>query len=283
MEARAGETMGQPVDVRSATQNIEAMIQLAENQTEDYKQEINAMIDLTLHILRGPYLDGSGYDYAELDMDDDNEPETMLSEKVDAVWEAGQQQTFTARARTIYALQINSPKYRTGLFKNNGDTYLDSYRVEFSINGKKRTITREHKNWVRRNSTLEIPLPGISEWAQIDIVAGVAPADVNHTIIELRARHPLIKDDPKNPFSYSVDQLRTLQKNVAYAKSEVILEKLNEALQGIEAVPVATASNLSADQRIVQKLEYILYLLEGNELEQEEARKELRDLIDALQ
>ncbi|HOO57049.1 MAG TPA: hypothetical protein PLN69_09520 [bacterium] len=276
------ELIGQPIDVNAAVENVETMLKLGEERGENYRQEINRLIDLTLHILRGPYLDGSDYKYAEAVMDDDQEPEILLSEKVDAVWEVGQQQAFDAEARTVYGLQISSPKYRSGLFKNNGDTYIESYRVEFSINGKKRTITREHKDWVRRNAQLEIPLPGIAEWAKIEILAGVAPSDVNHTIVEITGRHPVIKDDPKNPFSYSVEQMKSLQKNIAYARQEVLMEKLTETLKGIEAVPTATSANLSADKRIVQKLEYILYLLEGNEVEREEAKKELKDLTEAL-
>jgi hypothetical protein len=180
-------------------------------------------------------------------------------------------------------LQIHAPKYRSGLFRNNGDTYVEKYKVEFSIQGKTRTINWEHKNWISRDSTVEIPLPGIAEWAKIEIVAGVEASDVGNAIIELRALRPIVKDDPKNPFSYSIDQLKSLQKNIAYAKSEAVLAQLNEALAGIKTAPVAAASSQApSDQAVVQKLEFISYLMDGSEEEREKAKAELKSLIESM-
>lgn len=281
--APAQEITGRPIDLKTASDNVQKMIGLAQGAGENYKQEINALIDYTLHILRGPAPDGSGYMYALVTMDEKVEPETLLSEKVNAVWDAGQQQTLSAEARTVYSLEAYSPRYRTGgVFKNNGDTYLNSYRIEYSINGKKHTIVSEYKDWVRRNTSVPILLPGIAEWASIEIVTGVVPADVNHTLIELRAYHPVIKDNPMNPFSYTIERLKALQKNVMYYKADRILEMLDDALKGIEAVPIAMAAPLAAEQGVIQKLDYILYLFEGSQQDQEQAKKELKQLVETL-
>jgi hypothetical protein len=279
----AATTAALPIDSAAAAANVEKMIATATERPEDFRQQIDAMIDFTLHILRGPVPDGSGYQYAEAIIDKTVEPETLLSERVNAVWKANQQQTFAAEARTAYMLQIHAPKYRSGLFRNNGDTYVEKYKVEFSIQGKTRTINWEHKNWISRDSTVEIPLPGIAEWAKIEIVAGVEASDVGNAIIELRALRPIVKDDPKNPFSYSIDQLKSLQKNIAYAKSEAVLAQLNEALAGIKTAPVAAASSQApSDQAVVQKLEFISYLMDGSEEEREKAKAELKSLIESM-
>jgi hypothetical protein len=284
----AQETVGGAIDINAAAKYVQQMTDLATKSSDNYKVEISALIDYTLHILRGPKPGGTGYFYASATMDQKDEPETLLSEKVNAVWDAGQQQTFSAEARTVYMIEIYSPKYRTGgVFKNNGDTYIDSYRIEYSIGGKKHTIVSDYKDWVRRNNSVPVVLPGIAEWASIEIVVGVVSADVNHTIVEIRAHHPAIADDPKNPFTYSIEQLNYIQQNVMSMKAEKILERLDDTMKGIQAVPLATApaatpTDTPADKSVVQKLDYVLYLLNGSPDEQAEGKKELKQLVDSM-
>ncbi|HOX28713.1 MAG TPA: hypothetical protein PLQ76_06125 [bacterium] len=273
----------QTIDSKAALDNIQKMASLTKDRGENYRKEISNLIDFSLQVLRGPNPSGSGYLFATVSADKNSPAETLLSEKVDAVWESGKQQVYKAETTNVFSFTINSPRYRPGgLFKNNGDTYIDSYKVEYSVNGKEQTISREYKNWVKKNTSFSIPLPSPAEWARIEFTAGVSSSDVNRTVIEIIAQHPVIKDNPKNPYSYPIEQLKVLQNMISYAKPDAIVDKLNDIQDGIRTVPAAVGSGFSADDQTVQKLEYILYLLQGNSADSAKGKSELKSFIETL-
>jgi len=279
--AKAEQKNFKPIDMALAKKYIANMLILTDKKSENFRLEINAMLDYAIHALRGPYTDGSGYKFAEVDLAKNTGSDVIASGKITEIFDLGKKQSFVGEARTTHALQISLPKYRSGgLFKNNGDAYIHSYNVEYTIDGKKYTIAKEFKNWLTRKNTIDIPLPGIAEWAKVEVLASVTPADLEKTDLEVRAIHPFIKDDPANPFSYSIDRLIDIQKDVAYMKTDAINNRLNEAVRGIDSVPAALGADLPPDKQIEQKLKSILDKLDGNS--QDAAKQELKNLIDTL-
>jgi len=257
------------------------MIDLANKRSENFRIEINAMADYAIHTLRSPYTDGSGYRFAEVKFPKDDIPETIADAKIIEIFDSGKKQNMTGEARVTNALHINLPKYRSGgLFKNNGDAYIYSYTVDYTIDGKKYTIAKEYKNWQPRATAIDIPLPGIAEWAKISTDIAVKPSDYDKTYVELTATHPEIKDDPANPFSYSIDVLQSVIKNVAYAKPDELVKILKEADRGIDAVPAAIGANLPPENQIAQKIDAVLQLLDSNDTDK--AKDALKSLSDSL-
>ena len=274
------EAVTKPIDMALAKKYIANMLDLADKKPANYRLDVNAMLDYTIHALRGPYTDGSGYKFAGADIKNNSSMEKIGGGKIVEIFDLGKKQTFTGEARITNALQISLPKYRSALFKNNGDAYIHSYTVEYTIDGKKFTIAKEFKNWLGRNNTLDIPLPGIAEWAKIEVLASVAPADLEKTNIELHAAHPEIKDDPANPFSYPLDQLFQIKHDFENMKSEDIAKRLNEAARGIDAVPAALGADLPPDKQMAQKLNAVIDLLDSNSVDQ--AKQDLKGIVEAL-
>ncbi len=270
------------IDTRTAVEDITRAKTMIESENAG-ADELKMLIGHAMHVLRGPLPNGKGYHLATVDMGDDVENTNLMSVKIDAIWELGQKKTITAELSSVYKFIIYSPLHR-GFFKNNGNFYLDSYTVEYTINGITESKTVEYKDWITRDSTLEVPLPGIAEWAKLELVVGVEPADVNNAILQIYARQPVVDDDPKNPFSYSISMLAEAKDRIEIGRRLKEIEKfLDEALLGIKVAKTyaADASVVAGGRGIsVQELERILYLLEGNALENDEGVEELKTLLE---
>lgn len=271
-----------PIDIQTAARDINKAKNMIRTMEDAGAEEIKSLVGHAMHVLRGPLPDGQGYHLAKVDMSDDVESTSLLSAKIDAIWELGQKKTLSTELTSVYKFIIYSPLHR-GFFKNNGNFYLDSYTVEYTINGVEEKKTVEYKDWVTRDSTIEVPLPGIAEWAKLEIVTGVEPADVNNSIVQLYAKQPVVEDDQKNPYSYSVRMLAEAKERIEIGRrlSEII-DFLDEALLGIRVAKTFAGDvqvSSEAPGITVQKLEYILYLLEGNALENEEGVEELKLLL----
>jgi len=247
-EAAKEKPVQKPIDMVLAKRYIKSMIDLCAKRTENYRLDVNAMADYAIQTLRGPNSDGSGYRFAQVKSVKNDLPEIITETKITSILELEKKQTVRGESRITNALQIHLPKYRSGgLFKNNGDAYIHSYTVEYSIEGKKYTITKEYKNWLPRNNSIDIPLPGIAEWAKIETDISVKTSDLEKTTVQLGASHPAIDDDPANPFSYSLDQLRSIKKNITYANPEDLTKMLKEAARGIDAVPASIGVEPAAE------------------------------------
>jgi len=282
------------IDLDAAKQVMKDTIELASQENEDNREKIVSMIRRSLHLMRGPNADGVSYRYATAGMDDDIEPVQLLSRTVQAVWEYGQKETIKVQTSGVYAFQIYMPLHR-GIFKNNGNMYLDSYTVEYTINGEKKTETREYKDWMTRETTLDVPLPGIAENASLELVAGVAPGDMDHVIVHVYAKYPEVDDDDRNPFSYSVEELReSFSRMEIGRRMKEIVELHQEAIRGIDYVlqdlvstPAGGGESAApagpSNAELVAKLKQVKYLLEGNALEADKGREKLDELIEGLE
>ena len=279
----AAQTPAEQIDLWSVRQNLNTAVEVAEKGGDGYQRNIDLLIDQTLHLLRSPKSGGEGYFFAIADKEN-AESLLLQSTKVDAVLEAGQVQLVTAEVATPFELEITSPAQRSA-FKNNGDTYIKAYRVELVIDGARKTVERKVEDWVRSGTTMTIPLPGIAQWASIEVDAAVNLSDVNHAIIKLLARVPQIQDDPRNPYSFSIDELKTAREyNRLEAKRGVVVEKLKSALKSLDAVPGAGAQSPPAmnSGQLVENLEYVLFLMNGTDEEKAQAKDKLTDIINKI-
>lgn len=281
--AAAQTTPAAAVDLWTVRQNLDNAIILTEKGGEGYRENVDLLIDQTLHLLRSPIQGGQGYHFATVDRD---KGETLLlaSTKVDAALEDGAVIKLSGQAATPYELEIFSPLQRAA-FKNNGDTYIKSYRVELVMDGEKNTVERKYEAWLRRGTSHTIPLPGVAQWARIEIEAAANRADLHHAIIKLRARVPQIIDNPVNPFSFSISELKTAREyNRLEAKRGVVREKLKSALAGLDMVPgAATPPPPPADlSQLVTELEQVHFLLGGTDAEKTQAGAKLLEIIERL-
>lgn len=278
------------IDVDAAKKNIKATIDAAReaDDSNPARKEIASMIRYSLHILREPASDGLSYRYAAVDMSDKIKPVMMKSETLTSVWETGQKQVVSVETSTVTGFQIYMPLQR-GLFKNNGNMYLGSYKVEYIINGQRKTIDREYNQWLTRESVINVPLPGIAEWARFEMTVGVAPSDAEHVIVHLLAKYPRVTDNPVNPLSYSVGKLNeSLSRIEDDRQPREIIKYHEEALTGIASVPSELlvhkegAPVPTVNEELVPKLSNILRLIEGTREDQGQGIEELKLLIEEL-
>jgi hypothetical protein len=271
------------VDLWTVRQNLNNAITLSEQSGQDSQHNVDLLIDQTLHLLRSPLAGGQGYRFATMNRD---KADTFLlaSSKVDAVLEDGQFLKLAGEVATPIELEIFSPLQRAA-FKNNGDTYIKSYRVELVIDGAKQTVERKFEDWLRRGTSHIVPLPGVAQWARIEIQVAANRADKSHAIIKLRARVPEITDDPMNPYTFSIDELKTAREyNRLEAKRGVVREKLKSALTGLDVVPGSATqapSAIDVDQ-LVDELDQVLFLMGGSDAEKSEASAKLSQIINVL-
>ena len=283
-QSAASQTPAEKIDLWSVRQNLNTAIAVAEKGGGTYQHDVSLILNQTLHLLRSPKPAGEGYFFASVDRD---KAETLLlqSIKVAAVIGEADFQIISAEIATPFELEIYSPEQRAA-FKNNGDTFIKAYRVEILQDGAKKTVESKFEDWVRRGTGHIIPLPGIVQWARIEIQAAVNQADVNHAIIKLRARVPQITDDPRNPYSFSIGELKTaLEYNRLEAKRGVVVEKLKSALAGLDAVPGAAVKPqpASANQgQLAEDLDYVLFLMNGTDEEKAQAKTRLTEIIATL-
>lgn len=279
------------IDVDAAKKNITATIDAAREAFDANadRKELAAMVRYSQHILRGPSGDGVSYRYAMVDMSDKIKPVMMESETLNAVWEKGEKQVVSVETSIVNGFQIYMPLQR-GLFKNNGNMYLGSYKVEYIINGQKKTDEREYNQWLTRESVINIPLPGIAEWAKLEMTVGVAPSDIDHVIVHVLGKFPRITDDPVNPFSYAIGKLgESLSRLDEDRLPKEIIRYHEEALTAISRVPSellipkeGAAPDTSLKDEVVPKLRNILRLMEGTRDEQGQAIDEMKVLIEEL-
>lgn len=279
------------IDVDAAKKNITATIDAAREAVDSdaERTELSAMIRYSQHLLRGPSGDGVSYRYAMVDMSDKIKPVMMKSESLSAIWEKGDKQVVSVETSIVNGFQIYMPLQR-GLFKNNGNMYLGSYKVEYIINGQKKTDSREYNQWVTREGVINIPLPGIAEWARLEMTVGVAPSDVDHVIVHIYGKFPRITDDPVNPFSYAIGKLgESLSRLEESRLPREIIKYHEEALVAISRVPSellipkeGAAPDTSLKDEVVPKLRNILRLMEGTRSDQDQAAEELKILIEEL-
>lgn len=269
-----------PIDMALAKKYIASMNESVDKKAKNFRLEIEAMTDYAIIALRGPKSDGSGYRFASVSYPKNTPPEVLADAKLVEVFDVGKKQTLKAETRVTNKLQIHLPKYRSGMFKNNGDAYVHSYTVEYMIDGKKFTITKEYKNWIKRNESVDIQLPGIAEWASITTDLSVSMADLQKTYVQICAFHPDVNDDPANPFSYAIGTLKTVRKNSSYGKPEELKKMLAEADRAIDLVPAVIGANLPPDKKVAAKLDEISNLLNDNSIDK--AKEELKVLSDSL-
>jgi hypothetical protein len=279
------EAAAKAIDLWNVRGNMKTIVEIAE-KGGDFQKNVDLLIDQTLHLLRSPKPGGEGYYFADIKKDPSAEPIQLASTKVDAVADAAQFQRISGEIATPYELEISSPLQRAA-FKNNGDTYIKSYRVELIIDGAKKTVERKFEDWIRKGTTHTIPLPGIAQWARIEIDAAVNKTDVNHTIIKLTARVPTITDDKRNPYSFPVEQLKAAREyNKLVSKRGKVVELVKSALQGLDYVPGSSSApprpQLDAEQ-LAERLDHILFMLDtGTAEEQLEAKRMLNELVQEL-
>ena len=276
----SAESVEKPIDMILAKKYISGMNDSVEKKQKNYRLEIEAMADYAIITLRGPKTDGSGYRFAKVSYPKNSPPEVIADAKLLEVFDVGKKQSLKAETRVTNRLQIHLPKYRSGMFKNNGDAYVHGYTVEYMIDGKKYTIAKEFKNWLKKTESIDIPLPGLAEWASIVAEFSVSMADIQKTYVQLAAFHPDVDDDPANPFSYSIGILKSLRKNASSEKSEEMKKLLAEAERGIDAVPAAIGANLPPEKQIAMKLDEIIGLLNDNSIDK--AKEQLKDLADSV-
>lgn len=278
---------GAAIDLEAAKKNIQSTLDAARDaeDTPESKNDLKSMIRYSLHILRGPGADGLSYRYATVDMGAGVKPEMIGSYKPNAVWEKDLRQTIAVEGSTIVGFQIYMPLQR-GFFKNNGNMFLDGYKLEYMLNGEKKSQTFEYRRWLNRDTAIDVPIPGIAEWARLEMTVAVAQADLDHVFAHVLAKRPLVKDDPSSPFAYVVGRL-----NDALSRLEddrlprEVVKCHEEALAGIAQIPadLPTSNNASLNNdKTVAALRNILRLLEGDLSEQDQGMQELRKLIDTL-
>ncbi len=289
--------IGERINFSVAQERMEKAVAMVESGTPVQDKEVRYLVGDAIHVLRGPKADASNYNYAAAVMKKDAESVKIASAKIDKIWDIGERQTLAADASTLYAFRIKSPMHRA-FFRNNGRIYLESYKLEYTINGKTSTETKVVKDWIEKDNAVDVPLPGIAERATIEITVAVERSDVMQTIVEIEAKYPVITDDSRNPFSYSIYKLRDAQSSIELNRGKNEVSKaIAEAIGGIQtvvtAVPSAGAPQPASMSVIPsvppaecdsvadrQKLEEILYLLEGKADEQTEGKNKLKAIID---
>lgn len=276
--------MVQAVDLWSVREQLNTAIQVAQKGDAGYQQNLYLLIDQTLHLLRSPRPGGDGYYLAFIDKNKGTTVE-LATTKVDAVLDAAATQKISGEIAMAYELEITSPPQRAA-FKNNGDTFVKAYRVEYIMDGAKKTVESKYEDWVHRKDTVTVPLPGLCQWVRFEIEASVRPQDVNHTIIQLNARVPEINDDERNPYTYSIKQLKVAREyNAFQGKRDKIISLLQAALLGLDYVPASAGAVKPApapgadNTALIEQLDYILFLLDGTPDEQTQARKKLDELL----
>lgn len=273
------------IDLWKVKDNFKTMIGISEKGGAGSREQLFLLIDQTLHLLRGP-LPGGAYTFAKVDRSDKKESLELLSQKIDAVVDSGQFQKISAEVATAHQLELYTPTQR-GFFKNNGDVFVKSYTVELIIDGVKKTVQREVNDWVRRGKGIPIPLPGLAQWAKIEVNAAVAKTDVNHAYLKILARVPDITDDPRNPYSFSIKELISAsQYNAFDSKRKTVQEKLKSASAGLDYVPSvsgAPAETPLDKADLTQRLEYISFLLDSKkDTDKVEAKKAVEELLKLL-
>ena len=271
------------VDIWTVRENLNTVIQIAEKGDEGFQEQVFLLIDQILHMLRSPKPGGAGYYYAGINTEDPIVVD-IADTKVDAVLEDGMIQKVSGQAATPFAFEIYSPPQRAA-FKNNGDTFVKAYRVELILDGAKKTVESKFEDWVHRKDSHRIPLPGIAQWAKLEIDASVKRADVNHAIIKLQALLPRIDDDPRNPYSFSINELKSAREyNELVSKRKTVVHKLKSALEGLDHVPgsAVTAKPDFDKETLIQQLDYVLFLVDGNDDERAEAKSRLTELLESL-
>ena len=291
LASRAGVKASQPVDIAAAEASIRDSLKFAET-ADDYtdRHKAKSRILYSLHLLRDPNPDGKSYQYATVT--DKAGTELVLSEALNANRDNLEKQTLVIESSTVTGFQIRSPLQR-GFFKNNGDIYLESYKLTYKVNGKTNEVSKVYDNWVVRDTSIPVDVPGLAEWAKLEVVVGVKTADVDRTFIHLYADFPDIQDDPMNPFSYPIGQLKEALSRVENGRRlKEIIPFHKAALEGIAKVPPAIAAAAPAGPVCeappasggdpAGKLKYILYLIEeGGDLGLREAAAELKALIES--
>ncbi|MEW5945127.1 MAG: hypothetical protein AB1742_02910 [bacterium] len=268
-------------DPRSAVKKINESIKTVEAGGYNYEEKTIPLIDEAVHLLRGPIPGGQGYQFASVVTDGSIEPQAFVRTKVDADHNRGVFQKVAGETTTVFELEIYSPLHR-GFFKNNGDTYVESYTLTYNLGGAVKTVTQDFKTWVRRGQTYTIPLPGVVDRARLEMSANVLPSDVNRAYIEMRAKHPRVEDKPESPYYFAIRELLDARDYASsYAKRDKVAEKLNGALSSLQYFPAATGDRrLECDaSRIVRDLEYVLYLVRGDENDRRRAEEKLEKII----
>lgn len=270
-------------DPRTAAKNIRDIIDAMDTKT-DFKPLLGN-IDAAIHLLRGPIPGGQGYQFARVIQDDSTEPVTIGRAKVNVLYDAKPLMTVSGAARSVHKLEINAPKHR-GFFKNNGDTYVDSYTLTYVLGGKVFTETREVKSWVRNGETYPIFLPGLVESASVDITVGALASDLDRTSVEIVAISPNFEDKRESPYNFAVEQLLKAKEIAAAGGDDGDLrDKLANALQSLNFLPLDEETDKKAApsaSEIVRELENILFLLNGATPDVEQAKKKLEAVIELL-
>lgn len=277
----------QAIDLWSVREQLNNAILIAQKGDEGYQFNVEMLIDQTLHLLRSPRPGGDGYYLASVDKNKSTVME-LATTKVDAVMDSGQFQQISGQIALAYELEIHAPPQRAA-FKNNGDTFVKAYRVEYIIDGAKKTVESKFEDWVHRKDRITVPLPGLCQWVRIEIDAAVKPQDVNHTVIQLNARVPEINDDERNPYTYSISQIKVAREyNGFQGKRDKVISLLQAALLGLDYVPAAAGAVKPApaegagNTALIEQLDYILFLLDGTPEEQAGARKKLDELLASM-
>lgn len=269
-------------DPRNASKSIQKMIETLESG--DYKDNLGYIYE-ALHLLRGPVPGGQGYQFARVVQDDSVEPEVLAREKVRAIHDSGKLQKVGGEASSVFKLEIHSPRHRS-FFKNNGDTYVESYTLTYNLGGRTETEKKNIKVWVRNGEVYPVPLPGLVESASVEIEIGAMPNDINRTLIELRAHTPRVEDMRESPFYFAIRELLKAKDLIMQdSKKSLIRERLASALDSLGYLPSMTeeaeAKGRTNDE-VVRELENILFLMGGSADDLALAKENMKKLIEEL-
>lgn len=158
--------------------------------------DVDRFVDARIDLLREPTGDGD-YRWVRWVRPSGDGPVKKDGNTVTAV-QGTATDSFEAAAGHAYSVRIVVPRKRS-LTRENNPVYVGTVRINYTIDGRTRTLEEPINQWMNPETSRSIELPAIADRVDVALDAATAARHSRQAIVEVHFRQAVSEDDPTNP------------------------------------------------------------------------------------